>query len=240
MRWLLGSYLVDRPVAGFAALLDLLPDFSQLFQEGRDVPLDGPRPPMVKTHFLPGVEVLRPYREATTKIVYLVRNPRDVLTSATRVLRVAERHRHAFAQAFIRTHGVEHWEQTGWGTWPQHVREWSAPQRHFPNAEVCVVRYEDLRNDTAAKLLEVVDFLGLDGAADPDRVQRAVEHSALGRLHAVERANDPGRSNTIFFGRGSSGQSLADYGDDVETAYRRLLATPGEFSACAEQFRYAT
>jgi len=247
VRILLAGYLQDGPVSGMDNLQKATPDFGATFRSGRMLPLDGSDPVIVKTHFLPSVEVIRPYREASTKVIYVVRNPRDVIHSADRFLDIADEHHADFARHFIAHRGVQDWEQVGWGSWPGHVAEWTFPEllgRHLPHAEICVVRYEDLRRDPAAELQRMLTFLEID-AGDPERVERAVTNSALDKMREVERKDSsPGtqafvrNSRTSFFGPGLTGQSLADvFGDDVEAGYRRLLAE-GEFAAVAARYGY--
>ncbi|GAA4471942.1 sulfotransferase domain-containing protein [Phytohabitans houttuyneae] len=246
-RILLANYLQDEQVElemnRLRAMHPGVPDLFHVFSQGRLLPLDDPRPRAVKTHFLPGVDVLRPYRDATRKVLYLVRNPRDVILSVERFLHVSPARKADFARNFIAHRGLSIWRRTGFGSWPQSLREWTSPERlrqHFPNADVCVVRYEDMKQDTVAALRKMVDFLGFDTPADPERVRRAVAHSALDKLRAAERRVEPPAAERFpFFGPGLSGQSLAGYGADVEEAYRRLLKQDEEFSALVEKYGYA-
>ncbi|GLZ14907.1 sulfotransferase [Actinomadura sp. NBRC 104425] len=246
-RILLASYLRDDEVRirvnEMGILDEAVTDLVDMFQQGRLLPLDHPRTLAVKTHFLPGAEVQRRYRSATGKVLYIIRNPRDVIYSNERFLHVGEKHRTAFARHFIEHRGVDAWRRVGFGTWPQNVLEWTSPQRlhrHFPDADVCVIRYEDMKHDTAASLHKMIDFLGFDNHIDPDRVQRAVRNSTLDRLREQERGDRsrrPGRNP--FFGQGLSGQSLSGYGEDVEEAYLRLLREDEEFAGLAERYGYA-
>lgn len=86
----------------------------------------------------------------------------------------------------------------------------------------------------------MVEFLGFDDQPDPDRVRRAVEHSALNTLRTAEQRKDRSsdRQRSPFFGRGLSNQSLTGYGD-VENAYQRLLRDDEELTGLAERFGYA-
>lgn len=84
VRILLTSYLQDEQVELTKdrfrryAVLDLL----DMIRRGTMPPLDDPRPLAFKTHFLPGVDVLKPYRDGTGKVLYIVRNLRDVIPPA--------------------------------------------------------------------------------------------------------------------------------------------------------------
>lgn len=246
-RIMLSSYLQDEQiqfrVAEMGFLDDAVTDLIDVFDHGRMLPRDLPHTLAVKTHFLPGADVHLPYRSATGKVLYLIRDPRDVLHSAERFLHVSPTHRAAFAKHFVAHRGAEAWEKTGYGSWPQNVLEWTSPERlhrHFPDAEICVVRYEDLKRDPAGLLYKMIDFLGLDTDIDVDRVQRAVRNSSLDVLRGVEQLDTSrGVTSEPFFGRGLTGQSLSDYGEDVEEAYLRLLQENEEFAQVAIRYGYA-
>jgi hypothetical protein len=244
---MLTSYLRDKQVelrmAGLGSLDDAVTDLLTVLRKGKMLPLDHPHPVTVKTHFLPGAGIHRPYRSATTKVLYLVRNPRDVIPSAERMLHISPEHRTAYAKHFIAHRGLEPWQRMGYGSWSQNLLEWTSPERvhrYFPDAEVCVVRYEDMKQDTVGSLHKMVDFLGFDGEVDPDRVRRAVQNSALDKLRDAEQRDESHHPKlNPFFGRGLSGQSLSGYGEDVEEAYQSLLREDEEFASLADQYGYA-
>jgi hypothetical protein len=248
-RVMLASYLLDRQVASQEELERVSYDLQRLLVHGRLVPLEGPWPPVVKTHFLPRAEILRQYRDVTRKVVYLVRNPRDVIPSSARHLAIKPEMTPEFAQRFIEGRGVPIWKEVNWGTWPESIREWTTPElvaRHFPNVEVRIWRYEDMREDTAGCLGQILDFLGLLDAADPDRVTRAVQNSSLERMRAAEAADRTRGMSALrelprnsFVGEGRRDQSLAEtLGQEVEDAYRRLLKEDEEFAALTRRFGY--
>jgi hypothetical protein len=249
-RILLASYLRDKQVEVRLAQLgrfdDAVPDLVTLMRAGRMPPVDRSQPLAVKTHFLPGLGIHDLYRAATTKVIYLVRNPRDVIPSAERMLNVSPDRRTAYARHFLEHRGVVPWQRMGYGVWTENVREWASPgllQQYFPNADLLVVRYEDLKQDTEDALRTMVEFLGFDSEIDPDRIRRAVENSALDKLRRQERQDDSLRfrdQNPAFFGQGLSGQDLTGYGDDIEQAYRRLLQEDEEFSSLAARYGYTS
>jgi sulfotransferase family protein len=246
VRIMLSSYLQDARVqfhiAEMGILHDAVTDLIDMFDQGRMLPVNRPGTLAVKTHFLPGAQVHRPYRSDTRKVLYLVRNPRDVIHSAERFLDVSPKHRTAFAEHFLDHRGVAAWRQVGYGSWPEHVQEWTSParlRRHFPDADVRVVRYEDLKHDTAGALHEMIDFLGFDTRIDPDRVRRAVANSSLATLRDTERRDEFRKPELKpFFGKGLSDQSLADYGARIEESYRRLLREDAAFAELTERFGY--
>ncbi len=122
---------------------------------------------------------------ATAGAIYLLRDPRDVVESfahhnardvETMVGRMADPSM-AFVDRGSRLHNQLRQRLL---TWSGHVESW-VDHTDFP---VLVVRYEDLADDTVAVFTEMVRFVGLD--PDADRVRRAVEFSAFGRLQAQE------------------------------------------------------
>ncbi|MFC6017999.1 sulfotransferase domain-containing protein [Plantactinospora solaniradicis] len=249
VRIMLLSYLEDQPLEtdepvrwrGRWSRNSAVADLNDLMSEaGLSWPSHQAVPPTLKTHFLPGVDVHRPYREATTKVLYIVRDPRDVIRSAERHLDVSPKHRAAFARHFIAHHGFEGWRRTGWGSWVENVSEWVNPERYFPDADVCVVRYEDLKSDAVGSLSRIVSFLEWDDRVDGARVERAVRSSELDRLREQERrTKKPGNDRSLFFGQGLSGQSLVDYGEDVEESYLRLLNEDSAFADVAKRWGYS-
>ncbi|MGW2047651.1 sulfotransferase domain-containing protein [Streptomyces sp. NPDC001858] len=247
-RILLASYLRDSQVelrmAKLGRLDDAVPDVVNLLRTGRTLPVDRSQPLVVKTHFLPGLNIHDQYRDATTKVIYVVRNPRDVIPSAERMLHVDPDRRAAYAKHFIDNRGIVPWQRMGYGLWTENVLEWTSPERlrrHFSNTELLVLRYEDMKQDTVGSLYKMIDFLGFDREIDSDRVQRAVQNSALDKMRDAERRDTSlsHRDRNLFFGQGLSGQSLAGYGEDIEDAYRRLLREDEEFSSLAGQYGYA-
>ncbi|XVV09954.1 sulfotransferase domain-containing protein [Actinoplanes sp. CA-131856] len=247
VRLMLLSYLEDKPLdtgrpvqwRGRWSKNPVVADIADAASKGGMWSPEQPGPVTVKTHFLPGAEVHRPYRDITSKVLYIVRNPRDVLHSAERHLDVSPRHRSAFARHFVAHHGFDGWRRTGWGSWVESVAEWASPERHFPGADVRVFRYEDIKADPVASLSAMVGFLGLDDPVDDERVDRAVRNSKLDKMRQQEqRTTTPEQKKGSFFGQGLSGQSLADYGADVEESYLRLLDEDSAFADVAKRWGY--
>jgi Sulfotransferase domain len=132
---------------------------------------------LIKTHEL--------YRPQYRRAVYLVRDPRDVVTSEQRFLRWRGYGRGRdpdFVEAFLRG------AVSGFGSWRRHVVSWldSAPAA---GAEVLLVRYEDLRTEPGSWLGKIVAFLGLEIAEGA--LVAAVEHNSIASMRQREdRARD--------------------------------------------------
>jgi hypothetical protein len=174
------------------------PGINALFRLGELPPLEPTEPVLIKVQFKADVPVLSLYREATAKVVYLVRNPRDVLLSAMRMAWISrddvERGR-AFARDFIANKGqgirMGPGVNPGFGSWPENVRSWAESSRDlFPNADVLTVRYEDLRTDPVARFSEIVEFLDLGRPVDIESIRRAVDASTLERMRELEERSE--------------------------------------------------
>jgi hypothetical protein len=256
VRVLVTSYLLDVPAPGIDpdAAVRVAPDLVDLFNHGRMVPLGDDRPYLAKTHFHPGVEALRPYRQATGRVVHLVRDPRGVISSHVRQRladdeRLGDEERRWLAMELIRQLAPAGRPASGSGPWSHHVLDWASPERirrYFPNVDdICVVRFEDLRSDPAAALHTVVKFLAVGGEVDPDRVRRTVDGSTLrdileAGLNAppddlVAFQDNPPPPPVVTAG---ADLSLMDIGEEVEAAYQHRLAEDQELAGLVRRFGY--
>jgi hypothetical protein len=116
---------------------------------------------------------------------------------------------------------------------------------------VLTVRYEDMRANPAATLLQILEFLDLGEPVDEEYVKQAVESTSLRNMHAIleqEKAalrggpksrQDGSKEKIKHVGQGLSNQSLAHLGTDIEEAYQKLLETDDDLAVCARQFGYA-
>ncbi|MBE1530661.1 sulfotransferase domain-containing protein [Actinomadura algeriensis] len=248
---LLAGHLLDVPPddVSMETLLDTVPDLFTLFEWGRTVPLDETMPHAVKTTYMPGEEVFEPYRAATGKIVYVARSPRAMIADAVHGRRAAPADRVPLAgRLFSDLDGIRRFGE-GRGTWRQHAREWTSPDRaraHFPNLEdICVVRFEDLRDDPAGTLHQIVRFLDPDGRVDGDRIARAARNWTIEKVLGTRLTE---RRPGIRALRGTSSRprlktpgearSAADFEQDIETAYRRCLQEDEEFAALVQTLGY--
>jgi len=114
------------------------------------------------------------YRSAYKRAIYLIRDLRDVMLS--------------------------NWARdkvTRFGSWQSHVNSWL--NCHLANnGNLLIVRYEDLRRDTETGLLEMLDFLGING--DRDLVRRAVENNSL---RAMREKEDRAKKSGATLGKGT-------------------------------------
>jgi hypothetical protein len=130
---------------------------------------------LVRTH-----EPLVPYQGARGEpVIYLVRRGDDVLLSyADHVRRQGGNadDMRAFADQFIAG------TFDGYGAWHEHVL--GALQHRADGMPFLLVRYEDLRTDTAAELDRVLEFVG--GPRDADAITAAVALNSKEGMRAKE------------------------------------------------------
>lgn len=177
-----------------------------------------PAPQWIKVHDaqrrLPDGAWLFPPQVSGT-VVYLVRNPLDVVVSRA----FHDGHRdmaRAVAmlcdpQARVSGGGKPQLRQV-MGDWSGHVESWTL-QRDIP---VKVVRYEDMLQDAGRELAAVIAFARPNEAIDQARIDRAVAHTKFETLQATE-AEQGFRETTArqerFFRSGRSG----DWVDQLTT-----------------------
>jgi len=260
LRSMLTTYVSGAPVETLRGLEEVVPDIQSMLVEGDMPPWDDGGSHLVKTHFLPDVRLLRPYREVTRKAVYIVRNPRDVLLSGMRMMQISPDDTAAcrrIAEGFIAHESFFAGRgRVGIGSWTENLRKWSSAdivRQSFPDIDVLTVRYEDLRNDPVGRFAEIVNFIGLDRGRTGQDVRNAVDSSTLARMREMENNDEsygkpppragrraPGNpaGQFPFIGEGRQGQSLAFMGSDIEEAFLRRLGDGSEFALLAKQFGY--
>jgi hypothetical protein len=121
-----------------------------------------------------------PARYAGRKIVFLVRDPRDVLVSYHAHRTRRDRTWQGSLSAFARHPGY------GIDRVLAFMNGWWAVRAVVP--EFLLVRYEDLHADPRKTLARVLGFLG--APVDARALERAVEEGRFARMQARERAGD--------------------------------------------------
>ncbi len=162
---------------------------------------------------------------ASTKgVVYIVRNPLDVAVSYAEHVGVS-------IDESVQRLGSDEHRLSGWSgaqiwqfvmSWSRHVTGWLDDSR----LAVELVRYEDLKADTAGVFARIVRFAGLE--YHEDRLHRAVESTYFDSLQRLEKEsgfNEKSMHSEAFFRRGKVGdwrqrlspahvtQIIADHGD---------------------------
>ena len=134
-----------------------------------------PRPRIIKSH-----ECFDPRYK---KIVYIVRDPRDVLISyyefqlKRRVITEA-----CSLEEFV-PRFMESEIEPKTGSWRDHVVSWTATRGGQKN--FLLLRYEEMLADTQKESTKIASFLGLD--TSPERIARAVALSSADRMRKLEK-----------------------------------------------------
>jgi Sulfotransferase domain len=161
----------DNPV-NFAQLESRIPE---IYQVPDRVLRRFPRPRFIKSH-----ECFDPRYK---KVIYIVRDPRDVLISyyefqlKRRVISDAcslEEFLPCFMESEI---------EPKIGSWRDHVVSWIATRGGQKN--FLLLRYEDMLADTQRESTKIAAFLGLD--SNPERIARAVALSSADRMRRLEK-----------------------------------------------------
>jgi hypothetical protein len=198
IRFLIANLAHPDTVVSFANIERLIPDTSS--QSSRTLKRT-PRPRVVKSH---------EYFDARyPKVIYVVRDPRDVALS---YYDFSRKYRHfddscsleQYVSTFVR---AVPWST--WGTWGEHVGSWIFSRGRSPN--FLLVRYEDLKRDPPAALERIAEFMGL--AASPERLAHALEVSSADRMRELEKSQSQqwiatkGKRDDIPFVRGAKAGS---------------------------------
>jgi hypothetical protein len=155
-----------------------------------------PRAPrLIKSHFPynPAIPAVR----LTTKAIYLIRHPIDVMMSAWDfggLINGASRE----AQSPALRAYVQRWLMNGgdyppFGPWVTHVRSW-LDQHNIP---VHLVTYENLVDSPDRELKAILDFLGIAVPAEQQRL--AIERSSMKSMAALESQEVTNKVDGIFF-----------------------------------------
>jgi hypothetical protein len=134
-----------------------------------------PRPRIIKSH-----ECFDPRYK---KIVYIVRDPRDVLISyyefqLKRRVISEDISLEEFVPRFMESE-----IEPKTGSWRDHVVSWTATRGGQKN--FLLLRYEDMLADTQKESTKIASFLGLDSS--PERIARAVALSSADRMRKLEK-----------------------------------------------------
>jgi hypothetical protein len=171
VRFLLANLIYPNEAVGFANINRLLPApgvSSKRFLRNL------PRPRILKSH--------EPFDVRFRKVIYLVRDPRDVAVSEYH-FDLKKRYiepdvtLEQFVKRFING------ETSSYGSWWEHTASWIAARNGNP--AFLLVRYEDLLSDPIGETGKIAHFLGIH--AGPDRIEAAVQRSSADRMRKLEK-----------------------------------------------------
>ncbi len=177
VRFLLAN-LVSRAPRSFQDANTLVPD---IHNAGTPGILDQvPSPRVLKSHF--------PFDPAYPRVIYLVRDPRSVAVSQFFFKKRRGELQAGTSFALFLDQFLDGFDD-GFGNWGDHVCSWLGGRSG--GAEQIMVRFEDLKADTAACLQTMCGFCGIEAGAS--RLAQAIRNSSMESMRKVEKETGLGR-----------------------------------------------
>lgn len=177
-RFLIGNLIYQDVPVTFANIESRLPE---IYFNPDHAMRRLPRPRILKSH-----ECFQPqYR----RIIYIVRDPRDVAVSFYHHNIKAGNIADAYPIADFVPRFINAEFDTKWGSWADHVLSWLSLRRDSPG--FIVLRYETMKQQPETELARIAAFLHncsfrtID--ASREKLQRAVELSSPERMRALEK-----------------------------------------------------
>jgi hypothetical protein len=174
-RFLVGNLIFSDRHVDFLNIPQLIPHFdimpANFFKSL-------PRPRIINCH-----EAFRPHYR---RVIYVVRDPRDVAVSLFHF----QRKRRLIEDTFPLDRFVSHFVAgtavgpPRIGTWAENASSWLAMRKNDSN--FLFLRYEDMLRETVPALTKISSFLGLN--ATPERIAGAVQRSSAGEMRNLEKA----------------------------------------------------
>jgi hypothetical protein len=218
MRFLLGHIVRPGIELDLKSIEDVIPGI-YVNSQRRLSRLPDPR--TLKSH--------EPFDPRYGRVIYIVRDPRRVVTSSYRLHRRYRRIPDGYPMSLYVDRFVRG-DINPYGTWAEHVGSWTGARGGTESFHL--VRYEDVVRSAPDVLMELCDFLGLDRSRDA--VERAVELSSLERLQSLERsqgaqwrAERQPRLDVPFFGSDGKVDLTDDEQHRIAEAFASRMTTLG-------------
>ncbi|MFZ0638966.1 MAG: sulfotransferase domain-containing protein [Candidatus Acidiferrales bacterium] len=170
-RFLIAN-LIHLQDVSFSNVEQLIPDIyvcSQKFLLGVK------RPRLLKSH--------QPFDPGYKKVIYIVRDPRDVALSMYHWQMKRRRIEDGYSIEQFITRFIAGEYEPGAGSWGQNVASWLAARGGTPG--FLLLRYEDMMKHCIQELGRIANFLGLERS--PAQMARAAELSSAERMRDLER-----------------------------------------------------
>jgi len=228
LRFLLG-HLIRKSTVTFQNLEKVIPDIhvnSSRFLASMA------RPRLMKSH-----EYFDP---RYGKVLYLVRDPRDVALSYYRYYLKVRRFPDGYSMSLY-IHAFLSGELQAWGSWAQNVTSWLAVRGNDPR--FLLLRYEDLCENPVQELSRVAAFLDLRHTTD--QLLSAIELCSAERMRRLEAIEGQtwitirgSRTDVPFIGTATCGVWKTKLEQDsltaIESAWSDLMTRIGYKPACIE------
>lgn len=172
-RFLIANLVYPQRDVTFANIEQLIPDTSS--QSNRALKRT-PSPRIIKTH--------QYFDHRYPKVIYIVRDPRDVVLSYYDFQRKYRQIQDGFPlEQYVADFVSGHINSRDWGTWGENVASWIATRSRSEG--FLLLRYEDMVSNTVSELSRIATFFGV--VADNDRLQRVVERCSADRMRELEQ-----------------------------------------------------
>ena len=136
----------------------------------------------------------------TFKIIYIIRDPRDVLISLSHHGNKSflEIEQDMLNQEYKTIRKDSPFHREFLSTWENHVDSWL-----MFDIKPLIIRYEDILNGTRQEILKIFDWLGINAS---DRVEEIIEKTSFENLQSQERKYgfDEKRGKNLFFRNGKT------------------------------------
>ena len=214
LRFLLGQARLARPL-DFASIEPVIPD---IYQNSDRELLRVSRPRALKSHEI--------YSDLYPKVIYLVRDPRDVAISlyySRRKTGVLEKRDDFFHQFSVE-------KALYFGGWGEHVESWME-QAPFLGNRLLTLKYEDVEQSPEKALQRVVEFLGWE--ISDSAMVFSVKYSEANRMRKAEAVLPMSKRQDIPFVREArSGQWREVFDSKLNAIYWE------RFGKWMEKFEY--
>lgn len=224
-RFLIGNLLRPREPITFLNIEKVIPDTSALTNSYLK---RMPRPRIIKSHQF--------FDARYKRVIYIVRDPRDVLLSYYNFQRKYREidDQYALERYIPRFIAGDLPGLIGWGSWGEHVLSWLATRHN--SAGFVLLRYEAMLADPICELGKVAKFLGID--ATTEALEAVVKSSSADNMREMEKTQSDkwvvtkGRRKDIpFVGKAKRGgwESMLPPNaiDEIEAAWGSLMKTLG-------------
>jgi estrone sulfotransferase len=168
LRFLIGNALTNNQ-CNFNNIGSIIPDIYQNWEECDQIS----RPRIMKSH--------RPYTSKMKKVIYLVRDGRDVAVSYYfHLLKKKKLKRNIAFDEYLHNfnRGLVN---VRLGSWNAHVLRWL----HKTSGDQLVIKFEDLKKDTVTEFKKILNFIGLQ--KNEDEISSAITASDFKRMQALEQ-----------------------------------------------------
>ena len=172
-RFLIANLVHPNETVSFANIERLVPDTSSISSSALK---RIPRPRIIKSHDY--------FDHRYPKVIYIVRDPRDVALSYYDFQR---KYRH-ISDAFPIEQYVDDFVNgrlisASWGTWGENVASWISTRAHKQN--FLLLRFEDMLQNTRRELIRMAEFLKL--TPSDETLERAISVSSAEHMRQLEK-----------------------------------------------------